>query len=96
MPHYLIRLSPARADMPDGPTPEEAETVGRHFAYLKAAHEMGQLFMAGRTMIPPYIGIAVFTAEDDSAAAEFLAGDPAIEAGVFIGEVQPFGLAISI
>lgn len=95
MPHYLIRLSPARPEMPDGPTPEEAEIVGRHFAYLKAAHEAGRLFMAGRTMIPPYIGIAVFTADSDEEATTFLAGDPAIEAGVFLGEVQPFGLAIS-
>lgn len=81
--------------MPEGPTAEEAETVGRHFAYLKAAHEAGRLFMAGRTMIPPYTGIAVFTAESDEEASEFLAGDPAIVAGVFKGEVQPFGLAIS-
>lgn len=95
MPHYLIRLSPARPEMPEGPTPEEAEAVGRHFAYLTAAHETGKLFMAGRTMIPPYIGIAVFTADDDVSAAQFMAGDPAIEAGVFLGEVQPFGLAIS-
>ncbi len=95
MPHYLIRLSPSRADMPDSPSQEEGMAVGRHFAYLTAAKEQGVLFMAGRTLVPPFIGIAVFVAADDQAAADFLASDPAIQAGIFVGEVQPFGLAIS-
>lgn len=94
MPHYLIRLAPTRAEMPEVPTEEEAATVGRHFAYLQAAQAEGVLFMAGRTLIPPYVGIAVFEAADDQAAAAFLARDPAIEGGVFTGEVQPFGLAL--
>lgn len=95
MPHYLIRLSPIREEMPNSPTPEETEIVGRHFAYLMAAKESGTLFMAGRTMSPPVIGIAVFEAADDAAAEAFMNGDPAIQQGVFRGEVQPFGLAIS-
>jgi uncharacterized protein YciI len=95
MPHYLIRLRPSRPEMPVSPTPEEAEIVGRHFEYLKAAKETGKLFMAGRTITPPFIGIAVFEADDDAAAEAFLSGDPAIQEGVFNGSVQPFGLAIS-
>jgi len=94
MPHYLIRLRPTRQEMPESPTPQESEIVRRHFKYLKAAKETGQLFMAGRTMSPPFIGIAVFEADDDAAAEAFLSGDPAIQEGVFNGSVQPFGLAI--
>jgi hypothetical protein len=51
--------------------------------------------MAGRTMVPPYIGIAVFESDDEAAAEAFMNGDPAIAEGVFQGVVQPFGLAIS-
>ena len=76
--------------MPNSPTAEESAAVARHFAYLMSAKQAGTVFMAGRTMVAPFVGIVVFEADKDEEAQGFMMGDPAIEAGVFEGVVQPF------
>lgn len=94
---YLITLQPARADMlTGGPTEEESAAVGRHFAYLQALQQKGQIYLAGRTLDdgPDTLGIAVVRAASDADAQELLAQDPAIQAGVFRGQVRPYGVAV--
>lgn len=87
---YLYRIEPAREGMPDAPTADEQRLVGEHFEYLSAAHEQGIVKYAGRTLSAPHLGMALFEATDDAAAAAFLAGDPAVQAGIFRGLAQPF------
>ena len=81
--------------MPLNATDEEKSIVGEHFQYLKGALEAGNLILAGRTMEPPFIGIAIFEADDEAAAKEFADGDPAIKQGVFnMTRLQPYGVAL--
>lgn len=87
---YLYRIEPSREGMPEAPTDREQQLIGEHFAYLSAAYESGVVRYVGRTLSAPFLGLALFEAADDSAAAAFLAGDPAIRAGVFCGLAQPF------
>src|SRR5829696_7729688 len=47
---FLYDLKPARLGMvTEGPTPEEAEIVSRHFQYLKDLTEKGVMILMGRT-----------------------------------------------
>jgi uncharacterized protein YciI len=64
----------------DGPTPEEAETVSRHFAYLSDLTEKGVMILVGRTQNKDEstFGIAIFEAEDESAARKIMEDDPAV------------------
>jgi uncharacterized protein YciI len=49
--HYLYTIHPSRPEMlTHGPTPEEAEIIARHFAYLKEFTEQGIVVLAGRTL----------------------------------------------
>jgi hypothetical protein len=36
----------------------------------------------------------VFTADDEAAARAFMAGDPCVAAGVMLGELRPFSVAL--
>ncbi len=92
--HFLILLHGSRPTLLKDMTPQEGEIVGAHFAYLKRAMVEGKLFMAGRCEDKP-LGIAVIEVENEAEAKAFLAGDPAIEKGVFRGEVHPYRLALS-
>jgi len=69
-PQWLYYLQPTRLGMlTEGPTPEEAETVSRHFAYLEDLTEKGVMILMGRTQNndESTFGIAIFEAEDDPA-----------------------------
>lgn len=97
MPQYLYRIQPTRIDMlAEGPTPEEADSVKRHFAYLQRLLAEGSLILAGRTLNSgeTSFGIVIFNAEDEAAAETILRSDPAIIDGVMRGEVFPYGLAL--
>lgn len=80
--------------MPLDPTQEETQLVGQHFAYLKQALADGRLILAGRTGTAPFLGIAIFEAEDEAAALRFTQADPAVKGGVFVATVQPFSVAL--
>ena len=96
-PQWLYYLKPARLAMvTEGPTPEEAETVSRHFAYLKELTEKGVMLIVGRTQNKDEntFGIAVFEAEDESAAQRIMANDPAIIGGVMHATLYPYKIAL--
>jgi hypothetical protein len=95
--HFLIvlRLAPRLHD-DRAWTDADKATVTAHFQRLKVATDAGQVILAGRTPEPgdKTMGLVVFTAEDEAAARTFMNDDPCIAAGVMVGELRPFGLAL--
>ncbi|MEW6028055.1 MAG: YciI family protein [Chloroflexota bacterium] len=97
MQQWLYFLKPARLGMvTEGPTPEEAETVSRHFAYLEDLTEKGVTILVGRTQNADEntFGIAVFEAEDESAARAIMEADPAVVGGVMRATLYPYKVAL--
>jgi uncharacterized protein YciI len=97
MQQWLYILKPARPGMvTEGPTPEEAETVLRHFAYLSDLTDKGVMILVGRTQNADEntIGLAIFEAEDESAARTIMGNDPAIVGGVMTATLYPYRVAL--
>ena len=94
---FLYYLKPARLGMvTEGPTPEEAETVSRHFAYLSDLTDKGVMILMGRTQNNDEhtFGIAIFEAEDESAARRIMENDPAVAGGVMRATLYPYKIAL--
>jgi uncharacterized protein YciI len=94
---FLYYLKPTRLGMvTEGPTPEEAETVSRHFAYLSDLTDKGVMILMGRTQNNDEntFGIAIFEAEDESAARRIMENDPAVAAGVMRANLYPYKIAL--
>jgi uncharacterized protein len=97
MKQWLYFLKPVRLGMvTEGPTPKEAETVSRHFAYLEDLTEKGIMILVGRTQNSDEsaFGIAIFEAEDESAARMIMEADPAVRAGVMHATLYPYKIAL--
>lgn len=97
MPQFLYLLKPTRLGMvTDGATPEEAETVSRHFAYLTDLTEKGVMILMGRTQNndETTFGICIFEAEDESTARRIMENDPAVVGGVMRAELYPYKIAL--
>ena len=97
MKQWLYLLKPTRLGMlTDGPTPEEAETVSRHFAYVQDLTEKGIMILVGRTQNKDEstFGIAIFEAEDESAARKIMEADPAVASGVMRATLYPYKIAL--
>lgn len=77
MNEFIIIYTPDRATFLEDATPEELAIVDRHFEYLQAELGRGRLILAGRRLDRP-MGIAVFEAEDETAARRFMENDPAV------------------
>jgi len=96
-PQFLYYLRPTRLGMlTEGPTPQEAETVSRHFSYLKDLTEKGVMILMGRTQNNDEntFGIAIFEAEDESAARRIMENDPAVAGGVMHATLYPYKVAL--
>ena len=97
MNQWLYFLKPARLEMlTDGPTPEEAEIVSRHFAHLQDLTQKGVMILMGRTLNndESTFGICIFEAEDESAARMIMEADPAVRAGVMRAVLYPYKIAL--
>jgi len=97
MKQWLYRIQPKRKTMlRDGPTDREGKLIGEHFAYLKDLTEKDVVLLAGRTLNTDEssFGIVIYLAKDEMEAARIFAEDPAVKAGVFIGEVYPYSVAL--
>ena len=97
MKQWLYFLKPVRLGMvTEGPTPEEAETVSRHFSYLEDLTEKGIMILVGRTQNSDEstFGIAIFEAEDESAARMIMEADPAVAGGVMRADLYPYKIAL--
>ena len=64
---YLERRAPLRAD---------------HLALARAAHDRGELVMAGALDEPPDMAILVFRADGPEAIEDFVAADPYVQQGL--------------
>ncbi len=96
-PQFIYVLKPTRlAMLTDGGTPEEVETVSRHFQYFKDLTEKGVMILMGRTQNndESTFGIAVFEAEDESAARTIMENDPAVKGGVMRATLYPYRIAL--
>jgi uncharacterized protein YciI len=94
---WLYILRPNRLGMvTEGPTPEEAETLSRHFAYLERLTDKGTMILVGRTQNTDEntIGLAIFEAGDESAAREIMENDPAVVGGVMLATLYPYKIAL--
>jgi len=94
---WLYYLIPTRLGMVTGEaTPEEVATVSRHFAYLKDLTEKGVMILMGRTQNNDEhtFGIAIFEAEDESAARKIMENDPAVMGGVMKATLYPYRIAL--
>jgi uncharacterized protein YciI len=79
-----------------GPTPEEAEIVAQHFAYLKQLTEQGVVVLAGRTLNTDEksFGIVIMQADSEEAARNVMLNDPAIKHQVMHAELYPYRIAL--
>jgi hypothetical protein len=97
MQQWLYLLKPTCLGMvTEGPTPEEAETVSRHFSYLEDLTEKGVMILVGRTQNrdEATFGIVIFEAEDESAARMIMEADPAVRTGVMRADLYPYQIAL--
>jgi uncharacterized protein YciI len=97
MNQWLYVLKPTRIGMlTEGQTPEESETVSRHFAHLQELTKQGVMILVGRTQNADEntIGLAIFEAEDESAARKIMESDPAIVGGVMRADLYPYQIAL--
>lgn len=97
MTQWIYLLKPARLEMvTESATPEESETVSRHFAYLKDLTEKGVAILMGRTQNNDEntLGIVIFEAEDESAAQMIMENDPAVRGGVMRAVLYPYKIAL--
>ena len=96
-PQFIYVLKPTRLEMlTEGSTPEERDTISRHFAYFKDLTEKGVMILMGRTQNndESTFGIAVFEAEDESVARQIMENDPAVLGGVMTATLYPYKIAL--
>lgn len=93
---YTIKLIERLHDLKKW-TPEDQQAVNKHFEYLKNQMDTGRMILAGRTQndLKDTFGIVVFNAQDDDDARSFMESDPSIQAGVMIGVLHPYAIALS-
>ena len=92
---YVLRLVPRLYDDKNW-TKEDEMALSRHFTRFKHAIETGELILAGRTSEPgdKTFGIAIFEANDETAARKFMESDPAVVGGLMTAELHPFSVAL--
>jgi uncharacterized protein len=58
--------------------------------------QLGNMILAGRTQneMKDTFGIVIFNAQDDGEAQSFMESDPSIQAGVMVGNVYPYAIAL--
>jgi uncharacterized protein YciI len=95
---FLYRIQPSRPGLlREGPTPEEAEVIEQHAAYVGDLTERGVVQLAGRTLNtdPSAFGIVIFRAESEQAARTIMQQDPAVKHGVMAAELFPYRISFA-
>ena len=90
---WMYTLKPTRpAVKTEGPTPEEAAIVAKHWAHVQQLHAAGRLILAGRTLDLGDEGFAtiIFRAQSAEKARETMETDPGVVGGVFSGRLHPY------
>jgi uncharacterized protein YciI len=96
-PQFIYVLKPTRLGMlTEGATPEEVDTVSRHFKYFQDLTQKGVMILMGRTQNndESTFGIAIFEAEDEAAARRIMESDPAVLGGVMTATLYPYKIAL--
>jgi uncharacterized protein YciI len=94
MPTYLYTITATRPGfIHEEPTAEEARIMGVHFEYLKGLFEQGTVILFG-PCTDRALGLCVYEAASDEEALAIKDGDPAVQAGVMLGEVHPFKISL--
>jgi uncharacterized protein YciI len=94
MPQFIYFLKPARTGLTSTMTPEEEAVVEEHFKYLQEKLQKGELYLAGRTLDEEPFGIAIFQAESQEAARDFMVNDPAVKNHVMTAELHTYRIAL--
>lgn len=95
---YMYTLRPRRLEiMTDGPTPQEAGVVARHWEHLLTLMQSGKLIFAGRTLLTTAESFAsvVFRAETDREAESVMNADPAVSEGLMEPRLYPYQALLS-
>lgn len=90
---WMYTLRPTRpAIKVEGPTPEEAAIVAKHWAHLQQLHASGQVILVGRTLDLGDEGFAaaIFHAPSEAAARAIMDADPGVQGGVFTARLHPY------
>lgn len=88
--HWLLTY-----DLVDDYLERRAPLRGDHLALAEAAHERGDLVMAGALAEPTDRAVLVFQTDDRSVAEGFAAADPYVQAGLVTRwEVRPWTVVI--
>lgn len=90
MAEWIYFIHAPREDFGATMTDEEQEVWGRHFEHLERLFADGVGILAGPTLGRINTGIHVFEADDEDAARQIMASDPAIASGIATGELRPF------
>jgi uncharacterized protein YciI len=75
-------------------TPDDEATAERHYAYLKAATDEGQVLLAGRSLDGEGPAFVVFDAASEEEARGFMEGDPFVSSGLMQASLHPFRAAL--
>lgn len=94
MAEWIYFLHPPREDFAATMTDEEQAAWGVHFERLQRMLADGTLILAGPTLGRVNTGICVFEADDEAAARQVMAEDPAIAGGYARGELRPFRVSL--
>lgn len=97
MEQYLYTLIPTRGDMlADGLNDRENTIIGAHFEYLSDLREKGVVKLAGRTTNTDKssFGVVIFEVQNEDAARQVMANDPAVQGSVLAAKLFPFRIAL--
>ena len=77
-------------------TQEDQDGAVAALRTIQTRNQTGELILAGRTREPgdKTFGIAIFEANDETAARKFMESDPAVVAGLMTAELHPFSVAL--
>jgi uncharacterized protein len=82
-------------DLPDDYLDRRTPLRDEHLGLARAAHERGELVLAGALADPPDQAVLVFRADDPSVAEAFAASDPYVREGaVAAWRVRPWTVVI--
>lgn len=96
-PQFIYMVRPTRLGMlAEGPTAEEENIIGRHFAYLKHLAERGIVLLAGRTQDSDEssFGIVILQTGSEEEARVIMENDPAVKGKVMSARLHPYRIAI--
>lgn len=92
---YTLHVT-RNAMLSSGPSPEEAVALRAHVDYLERFAIEGKVLLAGRTQTTDEntFGIVIINFTTEAEANELMKNDPAIAAGVMVGHLSPYSIAV--